>query len=214
MFRKYFIILTVYLIGLASLAIIVAWIFDITVVLSILPGFITIKFSTALAFFLSSLILYFAYYSPQGRFANLNLIIVSFSILIIWIMMITILVSIIFGFKSGIENLFIIDTTIATNPYVPGRPSLGTIVAFLLITILGLNIFYEGKWKNQLFLFLGSLVFLIGAVSKIGLILAVPVLYYDVPSISNAISIPASILFMFIGLAFSLLYKINPKRQA
>ena len=191
-----------------------AWVFNIPIILSFLPNYITIKFTTSLSFILSSFILYFSFRSVQGKFSNLGLIVVSFSILTIWLIMVTILTSIIFGFNSGIENLFITDTTMAAVAYVPGQPSLGTIIAFLLVTILGLNIFYEGRLKAKLFLLLGSLVFLIGLVAVIGLIFSIPIMYYYIPSVSNPISIPASLLFILLGLSFTLLFDLIRKNQA
>ena len=125
--------------------------------------------------------------------------------------MVTILVSIIFNFKSGIENLFVRDVTMAAKLYVAGQPSLAAILAFLLVTIMGLNIFYEGQLKSRIFLILGFLVFLIGFSALIGVILSWPWLYYDIPSISNPISIPASLLFSFLGLAFFLLSQLKAK---
>ncbi len=55
---------------LLGLVVMLGWIFDISVLKSILPVWVTMKFSTALCFFLSGFTLYFIASSQVERFSS------------------------------------------------------------------------------------------------------------------------------------------------
>lgn len=202
--RKLFIMGTVCIVQIVAIVVMIGWFFDIQPLLSISPGLATMKFTTALSFSLSSFILLFSHQAMK-KTSDLAIVVIPTASLAIWIIMATILVSSVFGFTSGLENLFVREKVGDIVTYVPGRPSLGTIVGFLLITFLGLCVFSEWKLKKNLFLTSSVLITCIGGLSILGYMFSVPIFYYTITGISNAMAVHTAILFVLIGISFGLL---------
>ena len=82
---------------------------------------------------------------------------------------------------------------------VPGRPSVGTMLCFLLVETAGvLTIFVPASLLRCLPL-LGWSVVLLGAVAVAGYAIDIPTLYYPVTTLSTAMAVHTAILFILLG---------------
>jgi len=192
-----------------GIIVMVGWFFNIPILTSILPFWVTMKFTTALSFLLSGLILYFVIQYRQGKTEIAN-IALPISALIILLLMTTLLVSIFVGVRTGIEDLFVQEVEGAVKTTTPGRPSAGTMVAFILISSLALlTLFNLSNIKKWIF-WLGIIIGLIGGVGVLGYVIGIPLLYYTVKGGSTAMAFHTAILFTLLGIGLFLLGKEEP----
>ena len=188
------------LVALAGLAVMVGWIFDISWLKSIRPDWVTMKFTTAFSFFFSGITLY---YVSRLRFGHSTVAfaVLPASLLIITLTMVTFLVSAVLDIYVGIESLFVVETADAVETALPGRPSVGTMVTFLLIASAGFIAMFKPANLPRQLLTLGCLVFLAGLLAVLGYILDMPLLYYYVHGgISTAMALHTGILFICLGI--------------
>lgn len=189
-----------------SCVVMVGWFFDIGIFKSILPDFVTMKFVTALSFLLSGIILLLVNYKSSNDSSLIDIMIPSTSFLIAMIMGTTLL-SVVFGFQSGIEKIFVIETSDAILTPVPGRPSIGTMAGFMLATIVGFISFTTIRKKNKIYFLIGNIISLLGIVALVGYIFSVPELYYSAQGISSAMAVHTAALFVLVGTGFVSLSK-------
>ena len=128
----------------AGLLVIIGWIFDIPALKSISPAWVTMKFVTAFAFVLSGITLYFIVRALEGRFdaAQVVLSVTSFTIILI---MGILFFSALLGIHTGLEDLFIREPPGTVKTVVPGRPSIPTMLNFLLIAAAGIQVTWNSK---------------------------------------------------------------------
>lgn len=181
------------------------WFFDVAILKSVIPGFVTMKFSTALSFLFSGIILTIASKSSKTQHLWFDIALPSV-ILIMALLMGTALLSSLFGFSSGIEKLFIQERPDAALTVVPGHPSIGTMVAFIFVIVMGVIAFSESRRAMRGYLYLGSFVAFLGGVALVGYGISQPVLFYSVSGISTAMAIHTAILFICLGIGFVLVY--------
>ncbi len=198
----------------ASIVVMIGWLLDLAVLKSIIPGFVTMKFSTALSFFFSGWILFFAVHlqhEPRG-FAQVFLPIVTMVNLMI---MSILLISIIFGLRSGLESLFVRETTEAVFTLRPGLPSIGTVVNFILIGLVGLFAMSQANTlQNSYYIFSGCVVLLVAAIALIGYATSQPVLFYHIENISSGMAIHTAVLFGMLGSCLLLLNASSQQKSS
>ena len=182
------------------------WILDIGVLKSILPVWVTMKFSTALSFFLSGVTLYFVTGAFEKR-TDLAQIALSLTALMILLLMATLLVSTFLDVRTGVEDLFVRETKDAVKTTTPGRPSVGTMINFILVAIAGILTQFDINKLGQKIYVIGSIILVISSIAIVGYILAIPFLYYTVEGISTAMALHTSILFIITGAGFFFLRK-------
>jgi hypothetical protein len=188
----------------AGIAVVIGWLLDISVLLSIRSGWMNMKFNTAVAFILSGTILYLIVRSREGQADKAQVVIPIISFIII-LLMGTSFLSAVFGIRTGIDGIFIEDTHPAPTTVVSGRPSLPTMLNFLLIAAGGL-LSAAGAEKIRLQLrLIGLTVAVIGAVPVIGYILNLPMLYYYIKDINSAIAFNTAFLFILLGVGLACL---------
>jgi hypothetical protein len=188
-----------FMVALSGALVIVGWIFNIGFLKSISPDWITMKFDTAGSFVLSGTILYFIVRAQEG-FYDLAQVIIFVASLIIMLFMGTLFFSSLFGIHTGIEDLFVKDTQAAIKTVIPGRPSIPTIINFLLIALGGiLSIVSVQKLRFRLKV-IGIVVGLIGAGAVCGYIMNVPSLYYYIAGINSAMACHTAALFVLLGI--------------
>src|SRR6185436_14653483 len=93
-----------------GLLFITAWIFDISFLKNFSSSWISIKFITALCFFLTGIKLYFMLDHQKGKVQPAQIILSATSLIIILIMA-TLLAAFFFGIRTGIEDLFIEESS-------------------------------------------------------------------------------------------------------
>jgi hypothetical protein len=183
---------------LASILVVIGWIFDIALLKSLSPFWVSMKFDTAVAFFLSGIGLYFMARAMAGEF-DLSQIALSITSLILMLLMGTLFLSAIFGIHTGVEELFIKEMPGGAKTPVPGQPSLLTMLAFMLVATAGmLTITNLPRLKKKLKL-IGVIVGFIGALAVLGYIVNIPLLYYFVAGVNTAMACNTAILFILLG---------------
>lgn len=182
------------------------WIFDIEVLKSILPVWVTMKATTAISFILSGVIVYCIAKSQQKSSSAVS-VILPITTMVILILMVTHLSASWLGLRLGLDSLFVRESNGAIMSVIPGRPSVATMIEFILIAIAGvLTMLNPANLKTWL-LFLGWIVVFIGAAAVAGYILSLPALYYYIEGISTAMAFHTAILFVLMGLSLILVRK-------
>ena len=182
----------------------IGWIFDIDTLKSILPIWVTMKFTTALNFLLSGLVLYSLAVLDASESAVAQILLQIASLMIV-LLMGTLLVSTFLGIRSGVEDLFVKETESAIKTTTPGQPSVGTMVNFLLIVSAGLyKMFNPQKNATQLLMNLGRIIVVVGGAAIMGYIVGVPVLYYTLQGYSSAMAFHTALLFILLGVGMTL----------
>jgi cytochrome bd-type quinol oxidase subunit 2 len=192
-----------FIVTAGGLTVIAGWIFDIGVFKTISPAFVSMKFSTAFSFVASGISLYFLVRTHEEELekAQVALSITSFTLSLL---MGLLLFSVIFGIDTGIENLFMREIG-AVKSVVPGRPSLPTMVNFLLIAFAGILALLNPERPAPRLKIVGIAVCAIGAVAVAGYILNAPLLYYYVPAVNSAMAIHTALLFVLCGMGLACL---------
>ncbi len=184
-----------------GLIVCIGWLLDIPILKSIIPNAVTMKFSTSISFIFSGIAIYFLSKYTEGK-TNIAKIVIPISSLVVFLFMTTLLTAYIFGKTSGIEQLFIKESSDAIKTSLPGMPSFATIVNFILI-IVGIFAFFESRLK-KLFTPIGYAISTIGIISIIGYGVNQPILYYYIDNVSSAMAIHTSFLFTSLGIALIL----------
>ena len=125
--------------------------------------------------------------------------------------MVTLFVSNPFGIQTGIEDVFIKETE-AVKSVTPGRPSIGTMVSFILVIIASLTFIIKSQ-KNKLFFIIGNIIVAISSLSLIGYATDLSFLYYEIEQQSTAMALHTSIAFVVTGISIILLSKHTLMQQ-
>lgn len=185
---------------IASVAVIIGWIFDITALKSVIASWPTMKFITATAFLFTGMVLYLMVSVVQGKHGIHELVISLLASLSLFIMGM-LLFSAYLGIYTGIEDLFVREQANALTP-LPGRPSIPGTVNFVLIDSICLLVPILRKNIQKYLVSLGLLVGIIGIIAAIGYVMDNPVLYYTTESINNGMALSTAILFVLLGFGF------------
>ncbi len=184
---------------ITGIAVMTGWIFDIGILKSIMLDWISMKFDTAIAFVLSGITLYFIARVMEGEFDKAQ-VVLSVTSLIIILLMGILFFSTILGIHTGAEDLFIKETAIAAKTVTPGRPSIPTMVNFILIAVAGVfAMFNSAKLRLQLKI-IGLAVGIIGALAVLGYIINAPILYYYIKDVNAAMACHTAVLFVLTGI--------------
>ncbi len=186
------------IISLAGLLVMAGWFFNIGLLKSILPVWVTMKFSTALSFFLCGIELYLiARFQKQERdFALVFLPIISMAI---FLLMSSLIASTVIGISVGVEDFFVKESTQALGSVVPGRPSVATMINFILIASAGILISFSFNNLIKLIKILGVAVCLVGLSALFGYISNHPWLYFSITGRSSGMAVHTAILFVLWG---------------
>ena len=203
-----------FIVMLGGLLVMVGWLLDISVLKSILPQYVAMKFTTALCFVLSGATLYFVCrnYQREEQANDLTIIFIDFLIVLV---MVSLLLSIFFRIETGMENLFVIEPDGAIDTPVAGRPSMFAMIDFILVALAGLLSLVKKTSVVIAVRGLGLLVAASGIMAVIGYIIKAPLLYGHFGLYSSAIALHSAALFVLLGLGFSLVGKnfLNNQRQ-
>ncbi len=183
---------------IAGMAVIIGWIFDISILKSLSPSWISMKFDTAVAFVLSGIILYFIIRTIEGEFDKSQVVLLLTSLIIIFVMGI-LFFSAFLGINTGVENLFVKELTGGVKTVIPGRPSMPTMINFILIASAGILTTLNLQKLPLNLKIIGLVVGAIGAVALAGYIINAPTLYYYVEGINSAMACHTAVLFMILG---------------
>lgn len=192
-----------------GLVVLIGWIAGVDIVKTVLPGSVSMKFSTSVSFIFAGLAMLAISDGLKGNARPfLTRVVLPASILVIMLFMTSHITSILFSAQVGLDNLFVKEASDPSLTSSPGRPSIATIANFLLIMAAGIimlaNISREKK--RRYLQGTGLAVGTVGAIAIIGYIASMPSLYYF-SSQSTAMAIHTAILFVVAGAAFWLIPK-------
>lgn len=188
-------------VALSGAIVMFGWFLDIAVLKSILPGFVTMKFITALSFFLSG-ILIILMTEKDDEISNYFVLIISF-VIILW--MTAFFISLFLGISVGIENLFVKEAEGAVKTTVPGVPAIPTMLCFIFIALAGL-VSYANSNISKTLSFIGIIIAVLGGIAVIGYLINVPVLYYTFEGYTS-MALNTAILFVLAGIGLVLIGK-------
>src|SRR3989339_167781 len=106
-------------VSVAGIVVITGWIFDIGVLKSTSPGWVSMKLSTAFTFLLSGISRYFIARAREGK-PDLAQLALSTASLIIVLIMGTLFFSSLLGVHTGVEELFIKEKGSPAQSVIPG----------------------------------------------------------------------------------------------
>jgi hypothetical protein len=190
-----------FLVFSVAFAVMLGWFFDIAVLKSVVPQWVTMKLSTAICLFFSAAILFGAASFVTGG-KSLAQVIIALAMLVISLYMGVMVFSAAFGMDVGIERLFVSENADALLTNIPGRPSLATIFQFILLVLIGLCVLFDLEKAGLYVKMLGIAIICIAGIACIGYALGKPFLYYTVPGISTAMAFHTAILFVLLGFGF------------
>jgi hypothetical protein len=183
----------------AGCTVMAGWIFDIGALKSLSPSWVSMKFTTAIAFIASGITLYFIVRSQEGEFdkAQVGLFITS---MIILLLMGTMFFSDLLKIRTGLEDLFIKEASGTVKSVFPGRPSVPTMVNFILISVAGILTMVNVRNLRFMLKTVGIAVGSIGALAIAGYIFGAPILYFYIEGINSAIALHTAGLFVLVGI--------------
>jgi hypothetical protein len=186
---------------LGGLIVMVGWFFDINVLKSILPMWVSMKFITAFSFFICGIIVILIARNDGGNKEYLEFfaLILSFVVLLL---MFSFFISLFLGISVGVENLFVKEQVGTVRTTVPGVPAVPTIICFILVAICEFFVFANNNNNNnnKVVFLMGVLVSIIGGVAILGYIFNVPVLYYSFEGYTS-MAFHTAILFVLLGVS-------------
>ncbi len=184
---------------LSGFVVMAGWFLDIPILVSWIPGAITMKFTTALSFVLSGIVLYEIGRMPRPGDDGVHDIALTIASFTLALVMGTFLLSIAVGIHTGIEDIFVRDLTPAVHASVPGRPSVPAAVAFVLVAVTGLFCAAQLRKRAVVLRVCGAIVGIIGGIAMLGYAFNQPALYYAIAGVSNPIAISSAVLFLMLG---------------
>lgn len=179
------------------------WFFRVEAIKSILPIWVSMKFSTAICFFLSGIELYFlARFQKKDR--GLAIIVVPIISMCLFLVMSSLLASTIIGVNVGVEEMFVRDSMMAVGSVTPGRPSIASMFNFILIALAGILTTLNVLRLNKVLPLIAVPVSVTGLTAILGYCIHQPLLYFAVPGKSSAMAVNTAVLFFLWGMGFVL----------
>ncbi|MFH1698901.1 MAG: hypothetical protein ABH882_07575 [Candidatus Omnitrophota bacterium] len=187
-------------VAITGAIVMLGWIFNIGILKSILPVWVTMKFTTAVCFVLSGITLYLIAISFESKF-DIAQVFLPITILIILLIMGVYLASTFLGLRLKIGEIFIKEANGAVRSVVSGRPSVPTMISFILVATAGiLTMLNLANLKSKL-RFLGWIIIMIGTVAVLGYLVNAPFLYYYIKGKTTAMALHTAILFTLTGIS-------------
>ena len=191
-----------FIIGVVAILVMLGWVFDVGLLKSLNPSWVTMKLHTSVAFLLTALILYYIGEDLAGR-SQVAVIVLPLASFVMALIMWSLLFSVLFDSRSGLEQWLVIEDIVKTA--MPGRPSVPNMLNFILISLGGLMTIFHPAHLKTILSWLGGIIAVTGAVACIGYLLDAPLLYYYIAGVNTAMAAHTAILFVLIGAGLLLL---------
>lgn len=187
-------------VAISGAIVMLGWIFDIAILKSILPGWVTMKFNTAVCFILSGMTLYLVAVSFESKF-DMAQVFLPITVSIILFLMGGHLTAAVSGLRLRIGEVFIKEANGAVLTTLPGRPSVPTMISFILIAVAGiLTMLNLPNLKPQIG-FLGWVIMITGTVAVFGYLVNAPFFYFYIEGKNTAMAFHTAILFALAGIS-------------
>lgn len=191
---SFYLALTTLVVGVL---VVFGWILKIELIKSILPHFVTMKFTTALCFVLAGTAAVLASKPFKHRRMCENVLLAMLSISSVFIVQDQIY-AYAYKYVSFWDRIYIDNSPVFT--YVSGRPSVGTLVLFLLLDLI--EVTYILNLNSSTYIFrrlISGAVMVAAVVALIGYAIGEPSLYYYSKESSTAMAIHTAVLFLLLG---------------
>lgn len=185
--------------GLIGLIVMLGWIFGIDALESLVPNTVTMKFTTAVSFIMSGIMLYLINES-RSKNSELAKILLPAPIMVVLFYMVTLLVSTFTGISSGIEYPLLMGKA-GVGSLLSGVPSVGTMISFLLIVSASILSLLRYEKQGREILVIGAIICSISVTALLGYAVNVSSMYYMIPGISSGMAIHTAITFLILGIA-------------
>lgn len=186
---------------------VLGWVFGVLALKSVLPSMVTMKFSTAVSFFLSGITLFFIAESGRGH-VSVSQVVIPVTTLLVMLIMATLLASALLGLKTGVEDLFIKEEAAAVKTTVPGRPSLVTMADFIVFAAAGIGSLFRYRGQKNHMFFSGLFIIFTGAIALSGYILGSEYLFFSWPGVSTGMALVTAVLFELLGAGLIMLSRV------
>ncbi len=188
---------TVILIGGLAL---IGWALDIPLLKSILPGLVTMKANTALAFILAGLSLWLLRDEAAGPRARRITHLLAGIVVLIGLLTLT---EYVFSWNMGIDQLFFRESREAVGTSSPGRMAPNTALNFLLVGIALLILDVETRRNHRPAQFLILTATLISLLALIGYLYGVTALYGITSYTKMALHTAVAFTLLCLGILFA-----------
>jgi PAS domain S-box-containing protein len=181
--------------------VLIGWVFHISILKTVVPGFASMKVNTAIEFILLGIALFLTQFPVK----KIHLIVLTFLYSLIIINPLITLLQTVFQFNLGIDQLFITDTTSINLhlPY-PGRMSPITAVGFVLFGFAFLGFAIKSNFAHIIAQYLLNIVTAISSIALIGYFYGLSEFYRL--GFTGSLAIHTAFLLFFTSLSLSSLY--------
>ncbi|WP_190908697.1 PAS domain-containing protein [Anabaena catenula] len=176
-------------------SVLIAWIFNLPVLKSVLPGLVTMKVNSALGFIFSGTSLWFWHQPRQQKLFPPQLLSQFLAVIVTLIGLLT-LIQYGFNINLRIDELLIKESINAVATFSPGRMALSTALCLFWI---GLALIFLSKRMISIAqgLALGS--FLIALLGLLGYVFRISVFYYLMPVTAMALHTSVGLILLGLG---------------
>ncbi len=150
---------------MVGILVIIGWTFDISVLKSMNPSFISMKANTAVCFILTGISLIILNYNQQILILKNTVMILSVIVLLISVVN---LFEYIFSWNAGIDELLFKEGPGTTSTIYPGRMAGNTVICFVLLSIALLMTDTNFRWGNLISQLLALTTGLISVLPQLG----------------------------------------------
>lgn len=182
---------------------------DITELKTVIPNAVTMKFTTSISFVFSSLIV-LGFLHLRNKVDDSTKYVEPSVALIALVLSQIIFLSVMLGDSPEITSMFTHDDEEIYSTS-PGVPSLGTLLGFTLIMLIGIGSVFHSKSIFMNLKWIGMMVMIIGLLGLAGYAFDIPKFYYYVEDLSTAMAIHTSLLFAMTGLSVIIPFCIRKK---
>lgn len=184
-----------FLVSAVGLIVMFGWIFCIDFLKSIHPDFVSMKFYTALCFFIAGFLSYALNKQASCLSVKLHTCLSTATLALFTLTIMEIANPALFSNVVFEEN--------AIKSVAPGVPSISTMFAFLLLASAGLRYAFMNGGITVYVKAIGWHLKIISGCALVGYLLDKPILYYYVPGISSAMAIHTAVLFFVLGICLA-----------
>jgi len=190
-----------------GLVVMIGWFTDDDTLKRLNPNWVTMKFSTAVSFLASGMVV-FLINESRNKNSEASKIIIFAPLIVVLFFMATLLVSTIAGTSTGVSSLFIAeDPSAAIGSVKAGTPSVGTMINFLLIIGTGFTYLLAHPKHRKYLSISGAIILALAIIALVGYAIDSPPLYYQIEGASGAMALHTAIAFALLGISLIILAK-------
>jgi len=202
-----------FIVFLGGMIVSISWLRKDVLIEQLQPDLVSMKFSAALSFVMSGIILMMIAFHIK-KFSNWAYVALPMISFVVFILMSTVLISVITNVDSSIDSLFRVKDVTPVLSLAPGVPSLATSALFFVIATNGVLAMYRPRRLKKCFQVSSAILIFFSLVALLGYVISAPLLYYFVEGVSTAMSVNTAVLFLLSGISLYLIGRSIERTQA